>query len=507
MSRSLKEIVREFYQKGKTDYWLPPLVIHNQRGRIKNGDTVVFCCRRGEREIQLTESFVEPHFENFPRQYLKDLLFVPMTLYHEKFTQLKPIFQPVIPANTLGEILSRSGKRQLAASESEKEAHVTYFFNGRKNLRLPNQTVKILPSYKAYEKHPEMKSRELAVEVVTSLADQDFIIVNFPAGDIIGHLPDWDLKVKAIEVVDEALGLVVKEASKQGYRLLITADHGLIEKGWDETGNPNVSHTTAKVPLILVDPKLNLEGEGPLSLADIAPTVLKLMGIPIPTEMTGTPLVKGDVDPAKVLLVILDGWGIGELDPALNPIKAAHTPVFDSLFTTYSNLKLAASGFTVGLPAGNSGNSETGHLTIGAGRVIEQDGLRVEKATKAGFQDSQVLQEAISRTLEKDRVLHLIALLSEASSHGSIHEGLAIKALAEKSGVAQVFLHLIADGRSAPPYGSLEILESQKLIAEDSNVVTIVGRGYALDRAGEYEQRTKPTYEALTLGKGTSYHF
>ncbi len=508
--KNLKEQLKALYDQGQDDYWVPAFVGSGESGpmgRIQPNDTVVFCCRRGEREVQLTESFVEEEFDRFPRKHLLDLRFVPMAQYHEKFAYLEPAFPPVRPHNVLRDVLSKYHKKQLAVSESEKEAHVTYFLNGRNGQLFPEQDAKIVPSVKNFKEHPEMKSREVGDVVAEALSRYDFIAANIPAGDVIGHLDDWDVKVKSIEVVDEVLGRVVGRALEEGFTTIITADHGLIEKGRSQDGSPSVSHTTAKVPFILVSEGLH-RGDVTMnagSLADVAPTILSILGLPIPDEMTGIPLVKAELACTKVFLLILDGWGVGEPNAATNPIYAANTPFFDALKQKYPNTLLEASGVHVGLPEGRSGNSETGHLTIGAGRVVQQDELRLLEAMKTGFRNNDVIVNALQQTHERGRALHLIGILSEASSHGTIKEVVEIASLAKEMGVGDTYVHVVLDGRSAPRQGAVDLLDRYEPLLADAKIVTAVGRGYALDRGRDYVNKTRLVYEALVEGKGIPF--
>jgi len=223
--------IQKKYEIGLEDYWMPPIVSRNKNGRIKEGDVVFFCCRRGEREIQLMESFVDKGFQAFPTERFERLRFIPLVEYHEQFSSIESIVSPIRPELPLGEVLSKNGFNQLAISESEKEAHVTFFFNGRHNCLFPGQSSYIIPSWKDYGSHPEMKSAEIAQSVVERMEQYRFILINFPAGDVIGHLPDISLKVKAAEEVDKGLERIVKKASELDYTVVITADHGLMERG------------------------------------------------------------------------------------------------------------------------------------------------------------------------------------------------------------------------------------------------------------------------------------
>jgi 2,3-bisphosphoglycerate-independent phosphoglycerate mutase len=506
---NLREAILRQYDKGLNDYWIPPLVAcdgENRPGRIQDGDTVIFCCRRGEREVQLMESFVEKRFTAFPVRDFSRLRFVPLVEYHEKFSKIEPIVPPVRPERTLGEVLSREGKKQLAVTESEKESHVTFFFNGRHSRLYPGQVAEIIPSWKDFKNHPEMKSAEIGKAVVKAMDRYDFIIINFPAGDVIGHLQEMELKVKAAEEIDKALGAIYSQATSLGRTLIVTADHGLMERGFTDEGTPSVSHTTAPVPFVVVNPRLGKDDiirDGG-SLVDVAPTVLSLMGMHKPEEMTGRSLLKRVPVSSGVVLVILDGWGEGSDDPSINPLKAASTQNLDFLKREFPFTRLKASEEYVGLPRGRSGNSETGHLTIGAGRLIEQDELRLMRVIEHRFEDNPVLERVLSG-VKGEASLHLIGMLSEASSHGNINEILSISKVAKSKNVERIFSHLILDGRSAPPRSAVDLLEKYREELAKTELVTVVGRGYALDRSKDYTGKTKPVYDALVEGKGECY--
>jgi 2,3-bisphosphoglycerate-independent phosphoglycerate mutase len=204
----------------------------------------------------------------------------------------------------------------------------------------------------------------------------------------------------------------------------------------------------------------------------------------------------------RVLLIILDGWGIGKKDET-NPIHIAQSPVWNDLIRNYPLSLLQASGEAVGLGAGKAGNSEAGHMNIGAGRVVLQDDVRLEHAMQDGtFNTNEIFLDAIKKVKERGTNLHLIGLLSEKSSHGSIDYPLALLKLARASALKNVFLHLIFDGRSTEPGSAPDMLE--KLDEElreigTGQIVTGVGRGIALDRDGNYD-RTKVAYDALVYG-------
>jgi 2,3-bisphosphoglycerate-independent phosphoglycerate mutase len=511
--RFLAQTVREMLADGQTDYSFEPVILtdskNNPVGRICDGDAVVFCCRRGEREIQLTEAFTDPHLNQFPQKAFKNLPFVILTLYHDKFKDLPVAFAPARVEQTLGEIVSTAGLRQVRISESEKFAHVTFFFNGGNNTYPGEDGIRI-PSFQGipFDQVPELKLPEVTESVINAIhSNYDLIITNFANGDVIGHTANNIAKVKCAEVVDSHLGKLVETARSAGYVVLITADHGNMEELLSEGGTPHVSHTTNPVNCVVIDPKIPSKIElrdGKLS--DIAPTILQALSLSSSSGMSGTSLAPAHEfgSGRKVLLVILDGWGIGKPDSS-NPIFTAKTPVWDKILKTEAVCTLQASGEDVGLKAGKAGNSEAGHMNIGSGRIVIQDDVRLDLAMKDGsFHSNQVLQNAIQHAKENHSTLHLIGLLTHKSSHGSIDYPLAILKMAKAAGLTDVCLHMIFDGRSTEPGSApalLEMLDDKISEIGVGQIVTGIGRGIALDRDGNYH-KTEKAYNALVEGIG-----
>lgn len=514
----LANAVRRLYASGQTDYSLDPLVLVAKDGqpvgRIQDGDSAVFCCRRGERQVELTEAFVERGFPHFPRPDFHDLNFVILTLYHEKFKDIPVAFLPTRLQDTLGEIASRAGLRQLRVSESEKFAHITFFFNGGSNAKLAGEEDCRIPSPHnvPYEQIPELSLPAVAQEVMRGIdLKYDLIITNFANGDVIGHTANCQAKIQCAEAVDKWLGRVVNKAFEAGTVVMITADHGNLEEMLHPDGRPHVSHTANPVPFILVDPcstsPIILREGG--ALGDIAPTILQALHLPQPALMNGQSLTPGYnwQGRRQLLLVILDGWGIGK-ENETNPIHLAPTPVWKSLLNRYPNTHLDASGEAVGLQPGKAGNSEAGHMNIGAGRTVPQDDARLDQAMKDGsFYSNEILCHAITSAQQKGKALHLIALLSEKSSHGSIEYPLALLKMAKTQGLERVYLHVIFDGRSTEPGSAPDLLEKLEWKMEEigaGQIVSGIGRGIALDRDGNYAKIQK-AFEAFVCGQGIAY--
>lgn len=511
---ALAETVRELYRQGQTDYSMEPLVLTDESGRpvgcIEDGDAVIFCCRRGEREIELTEAFVEPAFDHFSRREFNDLAFVILTLYHEKFVDLPIAFAPSQISDTLGQVVSRAGLSQLRVAESEKFAHITFFLNGGNHQPFAGEDHVCIPSPHRvpFDQVPELSLAQVADAVIGGVErSYDLIVTNFANGDVIGHTQNREAKLRCAEFVDQQLGRVVSAALKAGYVILVTADHGNLEVMIHPDGSPHVAHTGNLVQCILIDP----QAAAPVKLsdgklADVAPTVLNALGVAQPEAMTGINLApEHDFGGRRrVLLVILDGWGIGDNDDT-NPIYLAPTPVWDNLTRCYPGSRLQASGNAVGLQPHKPGNSEAGHANLGAGRVVLQDDVRLDRALQDGsFYSNPTFLRTIAGVRQRESHLHLIGLLTEKSSHGSIDYPLALLKMARDNGLQDVYLHLIFDGRSTEPGSApalLEKLEHQMETIGAGQIASGVGRGLALDRDGNYA-KVKCAYDAMVFGIG-----
>lgn len=510
------------YGKGLTDYFMEPLVLTDGNdqavGLIRDGDAVVFCCRRGEREIQLTRAFVDPKFAEFPTVKFRDLIFISMTLYHEMFLDMpvKTAFPPLSPIReNLGETISRNGLRQLRIAESEKFAHVTFFMNGGRHQPYPGEDDISVPSPKGvpFQQVPELSLAEVTRQALLGIRSgkYDFIAVNLANGDIIGHYENIEPKIKCAEAVDKQLDILLEHAMAAGYTTIITADHGVLEQMTRSDGQPSVSHTPNPVPFVVIGPRLDSANSPVLrrdgKLYDIAPTVLQLMGLPKPKPMTGQSLFMNDPpcsQKSKLLLLILDGWGVGACNET-NPIYLAKTPVWDRLLSRYPATSLLASGRAVGLLDWKPGNSEAGHISIGSGRPVPQDDVRINQSIEDGtFYRNSVFLDAMDAVKTKNSSLHLISLLSQKSSHGSIDYSLALLRLAKDKHLENVFFHIIFDGRSTKVRNASGLMD--KLVAEMKTIgigqiASGIGRNFVLDRDGNY-QKTRQAYNALVLGSG-----
>ncbi|MGB9821787.1 MAG: alkaline phosphatase family protein [Pseudothermotoga sp.] len=510
------EAVRQAYMSGEEDYNMKPFVLADCKGKpvglIEDGDSVIFCCKRGEREVQLTDCFVLTDFSYFPRKEFRNLRFVVFTLYHHKYIPLGvPVaFKPKPMKNTLAEVISSYNLKQLHVAESEKFAHVTFFFNGGSNVTFSGETDLVIPSPKdvPFELVPQLSLPKVASVLTEALQQKEFdlIVANFANGDVIGHTSNFEAKVLCAREVDKHLQQVVETALQNGYTVVVTADHGILETGLKPNGKPNVSHTNEPVPFVIVNSLLKGLKLKRGRLANVAPTILQLMGLQIPNEFEDTLLSEKllrTVD--RILLLILDGWGIGKKD-ATNPIHVANTRYFNYLAENFSFTLLSASGEDVGLLPGKPGNSEAGHMNIGAGRIVLQDDVIIQRSMNDGtFFENPVLIEAVEMVNSTNGKLHIIGLLSEKSSHGTLEYIIRTLELAKFGNLNNALVHLILDGRSTEPGSAPEmIINLGKTLKQIGigTICTVVGRGIALDRSGDYLGKTKVAYDALVYGIG-----
>ena len=511
----LAQAVRRAYEQGQTDYYLEPMVRVDAEGKpvgkVKAGDPVIFCCRRGEREIELTDMFVDPAFDKIERRYLPDVKFSILTMYHDKFKHLPVAFAPESVENTLAGVLAAAGKTQLHCAESEKYAHVTFFFNGGHNDPFPGETDIRIPSPKGvpFDQAPALSLPEVTQTVIGKMGGYDFTVVNFANGDVVGHTASSEAKLKAASCVSEHLQKLTEAAAKENFVVIITADHGNIETLLTPKGKPHVAHTKNLVPVLVIDGQKGGIKPQDGALCDIAPTVLHAMGVEQPEIMGGRTLVPGyDFGGARrVLLVILDGWGRGSKDDN-DALHIADMPYWHALLETQPFAQLQASGEAVGLCAGKAGNSEAGHMNLGAGRVVPQDDLRLERAMADGtFASNPVFVKLVEDAVKDGRPLHLIAYLTHASSHGSIDYPLSILGMAKEKGLKEAYVHVIFDGRSTEPGSAPELLEELEENLSRIGLGEVVdgfGRGLALDRDGNYD-KVKRVYDAMVEGTGAVY--
>ncbi len=517
---SLAPAIRAAYRAGQEDEALEPIVRFDAAGRpvgrISDGDAVIFYDVRGEREVELTRSLVEQGFSAFPVRPLS-LRFVTLIEYASTLPVAVAFPPEKRLKNTLVEVLSGAGTRVPKISESEKAIHVSYFFNGKREEPFPREEHVTVPSPETadYASVPGLNAAGVVAEVRRRLADPgpQVIIANLANVDVVGHLEDRTAVLRAVESVDGALAEIMAAAKRNKTTLIVTADHGTVEEWLYPDGAANTGHTKNPVPFILADfdagePAgwaIRKTGE----LADVAPTILELAGIRRPDEMTGRSLLLSGPGPGRprqrILLLILDGWGTRE-EAYGNLILEARTPAFDGLWASCPHAALDSFGEAVGLPAGAVGNSEAGHLHLGAGRRVLLDRVRIDAAIEDGsfFRNSAFLG-AVAGARQAGRALHLMGIISHYSSHGTIRHLFALLRLAKEQGLERVFVHgFIGRRGELPESGAVYVEKVEEACREigAGRLVTVMGRFWSLDREENWERVAK-AYRALVEGAGT----
>ena len=275
--------LKESYDSGVFDEFIIPSSFDGYDG-LKENDGIIFCNFRSDRMREMSSVFANKDFSEFTT--FKENLFLATMTQYDKNTPIDVLFPKDAPTNTLAEVISNAGLSQVHTAETEKYAHVTFFFNGGVEEPTLNETRVLIPSpsVATYDLQPEMSAPQVADAVKTAMKnDIDFIVVNFANGDMVGHTGVFDAAVKAVEAVDHELGLILEVAKKENYNIVLTSDHGNCEMMKDENGNTLTNHTVGDVYCFVIAPNVTKVKNG--SLNNIAPTVLKLMGLDIPKEM------------------------------------------------------------------------------------------------------------------------------------------------------------------------------------------------------------------------------
>ena len=280
---NILDFIDNSYKNEIFDEFLIPTALDGYDG-IKDGDGVIFCNFRSDRARELSSVFAKDDFKEFEKKPL-NVQIASMTQY-DKSIPIPVIFEKDNPTNTLAQVISDAGLTQLHTAETEKYAHVTFFFNGGVEEPFLNETRVLIPSpnVATYDLQPQMSAPKVGEAVRLAMKNQtDFIVVNFANGDMVGHTGVYEAAIKAVEAVDYELGLILEEAKKENYNIVLTSDHGNCEMMKDENGNTLTNHTVGDVYCFVIAPNITKVKEG--SLNNIAPTVLKLMGLDIPKEM------------------------------------------------------------------------------------------------------------------------------------------------------------------------------------------------------------------------------
>lgn len=288
--------ITDSYRNGITDEFIEPIVMvdeaHEPLATIDEGDVVVFFNFRTDRGRQLTEVLSQNDCLAFGMKKIP-LYYVTMTNYDENFNNIHVVYDKDNITETLGEVIAKANKKQIRIAETEKYPHVTFFFSGGREEPFEGETRLLCPSPKVatYDLQPEMSAYDIKDVLIAELKKEevDFVCLNFANGDMVGHTGSMEAAIKACETVDQCAKEVIETAMHHGYTTIVLADHGNCETMMNEDGSPNTAHTTNPVPVVIVDEDIKHINSGVLS--DVAPTILKLMGIPQPEAMTSQPLI------------------------------------------------------------------------------------------------------------------------------------------------------------------------------------------------------------------------
>lgn len=519
MESSLVKAIKKAYKRGEEDEGLEPIIKVDSSGlpvgRLEDGDYVIFYDVRGEREVEITQSLVEKNFSQFPVKENLRLHFTTMIEYDASL-DVRVAFPPEEKIkNTLTEVITRAGLRLVKISESEKAVHIGFFMNGKSDKVFLGEERVVVDSpndVSNYALTPEMSAEEVTREVIAKMKDPSYpvIVANLANVDVIGHIEDKDAVLEAVETVDKELGKIMATCQEEKITLLVTSDHGTVEEWLYNDGSINTGHTKNPVPFILADFSSEepsgwvIEKQG--ELQDVAPTVLELLSLKKPSEMTGESLIgsapRDLSQKRRVLLLILDGWGYRDIGEG-NLIKEAKTKHFNRLWSGFPHSRLKASGEAVGMPPETVGNSEAGHLHIGAGRRVLLDRVRIDRAIADGsFFRNEAFLWAMEGAKKREKALHLLGIVSHYSSHGTIDHLYQLLRMAKNQGLKKVYIHALIGRRGEKPESGaiyVEKVEEMCRTLSLGELVTVMGRFWALDREENWD-RVEKAYKALVFG-------
>ena len=296
---SAAEGIKASYEADVTDEFIKPIVITGADGKplakIEEGDAVIFMNFRNDRAREITAVLTQNDMPDFGMKVIPNLYYCCMTPYDASFTGLHILFDKELVQDTLGEVVSKAGKRQLRIAETEKYAHVTFFFNGGRETPFENEDRILVnsPKVATYDLQPEMSAPEVTEKLVEAIhtEKEDLIILNFANGDMVGHTGVYDAICKAVKCIDGCVEKVVNAAIEHGYAILLTADHGNADNAVNPDGSPNTAHSLNLVQFIVINAGDDVKEVKDGALCNVAPTILKLMGIPQPAAMEAEPLI------------------------------------------------------------------------------------------------------------------------------------------------------------------------------------------------------------------------
>ena len=296
---SAAEGIKASYEADVTDEFIKPIVITGADGqplaKIEEGDAVIFMNFRNDRAREITAVLTQNDMPDFGMKVIPNLYYCCMTPYDASFTGLHILFDKELVHDTLGEVVSKAGKRQLRIAETEKYAHVTFFFNGGRETPFENEDRILVnsPKVATYDLQPEMSAPEVTEKLVEAIntEKEDLIILNFANGDMVGHTGVYDAICKAVKCIDGCVEKVVNAAIEHGYAILLTADHGNADNAVNPDGSPNTAHSLNPVQFIVINAGDDVKEVKDGALCNVAPTILKLMGIPQPAAMEAEPLI------------------------------------------------------------------------------------------------------------------------------------------------------------------------------------------------------------------------
>ena len=295
-NNNVGDALQKSYDEGITDEFINPIVLcdeeGNPNGTIQEGDVVIFFNFRTDRGRELTEVLSQRDYPEYEMEKLQ-LYYVTMTNYDDTYQDIHVVYDKENIQDTLGEVLAEAGKKQIRIAETEKYPHVTFFFNGGREVPFEGESRILCPSPKVatYDLKPEMSAFEVRDAIIPELqkGEADFVCLNFANPDMVGHTGVMEAAIKAVETVDSCAEAVITAGLENGYSTLVIADHGNCDTMVNPDGSPNTAHTTNPVPLIVVDPDIKSVKAG--VLGDMAPTILKMMGLQQPKAMTQESLV------------------------------------------------------------------------------------------------------------------------------------------------------------------------------------------------------------------------